>query len=58
MTKEWINSTLALATVLLASLALATCAPDRQTAPTGLSDPSSENTQSVPYEAWFKDRPQ
>lgn len=57
MTFQWRKS--ALAAALLGTMTLAACAtsPDGDPA-TGLYDPSSANTQSVPYDVWFKDRPQ
>ncbi|MGE5540132.1 MAG: hypothetical protein ACM30I_16065 [Gemmatimonas sp.] len=57
MKMQWTNSAIAIAVALLGTLAVARCAPDGP-AEAGLPDPASENTQSIPYEGWFKDRPQ
>jgi len=46
-----------MALVLLGTMALSACETSSNTT-TGLYDPSSDNTESVPYDAWFKDRPQ
>lgn len=55
MTITWMK--LAMAAALLGSVALSAC--DTTPAPaTGLQDPASDNTESVPFDAWFKDRPQ
>jgi hypothetical protein len=43
--------------VLLGTMALSACETPSNT-PTGLYDPSSDNSESIPYDAWFKDRPQ
>ena len=49
----------ALAAALFGAMALSGCAtPPGTNASTGLYDPSSDNTESVPYDTWFKDRPQ
>jgi hypothetical protein len=59
MTVQWMRLGMQAATalVLLGTMALSACeTPSR--APTGLYDPSSDNSESVPYDAWFKDRPQ
>lgn len=55
MNRTWMKFMLVAA--FMGTLALSACG----TAPngvSGLSDPSSGNSQSVPYDAWFKDRPQ
>ena len=59
MTVDWkkFGMKFALAAVLLGTMALSACETS-PTAPTGLYDPSSDNGESVPYDAWFKDRPQ
>jgi hypothetical protein len=57
MTINWMKT--ALAAVLLGTMVLSACTtPSSTNAGTGLYDRSSDNTESVPYEAWFKDRPQ
>jgi hypothetical protein len=57
MTIHWMKP--ALAALLLGTMALSACAtPPGTNASTGLYDPSSNNTESVSYDAWFKDRPQ
>jgi hypothetical protein len=56
MTIEWTK--LAMAVALLGTMALSACETTPGAATTGLQDPSSDNWESVPYDAWFKDRPQ
>ena len=59
MTIHWtkVATEAAMALVLLGTMALSACETSSNTT-TGLYDPSSDNTESVPYDAWFKDRPQ
>lgn len=56
MTSHWMK--LATAALLLGTVALSACDTTQDAAPTGLQDPMSDNTQSIPFDAWFKDRPQ
>jgi hypothetical protein len=60
MTIEWMK--LAMATVLLGTVALSACttmpASNTRSGAADLQDPASDNTESVPFDAWFKDRPQ
>lgn len=47
------------AAALLGALMLSACTvPPGTDASAGLRDPSIGNAESVPYDAWFKDRPQ
>jgi hypothetical protein len=55
MTIEWTK--LAMAAMLFGTVALSAC-ETTPSATTGLQDPSSDNAESVPFDAWFKDRPQ
>lgn len=59
MTVDWkkLGMKFVLAAVLLGTMALSACATS-PTGPSGLYDSSSDNGESVPYDAWFKDRPQ
>ena len=53
----WMKWTAAAA--LLGALMLSACAmPSGTDTSSGLRDPSSGNAESVPSDAWFKDRPQ
>jgi len=56
MTINWMK--LAMAALLLGTAALSACDTTPSATPTGLQDPMSDNTQSVPFDIWFKDRPQ
>ncbi len=56
MTIDWMK--LALAAALLGTVALSACETMPAGSTTSLQDPLSDNAQSVPYDAWFKDRPQ
>lgn len=56
MTIDWTK--VAMAAVLFGTMTLSACETKPATTTTGLQDPSSDNSESVPYDAWFKDRPQ
>jgi hypothetical protein len=59
MTTHWMK--LAMAVGLLGTLVLSACETppgSNKTAAQDLRDPASNNAESVPFDAWFKDRPQ
>jgi hypothetical protein len=63
MTTHWmkLGMKLAVAVSLLGTLVLSACDTppgSNRAAAQDLRDPASDNTQSVPFDAWFKDRPQ
>jgi hypothetical protein len=48
----------ALAATLLAIVAVARCAPDPERMDAAVLDPSRPIADPIPYEGWWKDRPQ